>query len=52
MSASSMSAIRRISVRSAAMVKRVGVLYDDATVWPSSMALLSTTPSMGDVMVA
>ena len=34
------------------MVKRVGVLKLLATVCPSSTALLSTTPSMGLVMVA
>ena len=34
------------------MVNRVGVLKLEATVWPSSMLLVSTIPSMGEVMVA
>ena len=41
-----------MSVRSCAMVKRVGVLKLAATVCPSSTALLSTTPSIGAVIVA
>ena len=52
MSASSTSAITRICVRSCAMLNRVGVLKLEATVCPSSTSLLSTTPSMGLVMVA
>ena len=52
MSASSTSAMTRMSVRSLAMVKRVGVLKLEATVCPSSTSFFSTTPSMGLVMVA
>ena len=48
MSASSMLASTCISVRLLAMVKRVGVLNDAATVCPSSTSLFSITPSMGE----
>ena len=52
MSASSMSAMTRMSVKSLAMVNSSGVLNEAATVWPSSTLFDSTTPSMGLVMVA
>ncbi|MGC4114424.1 MAG: hypothetical protein QM765_07395 [Myxococcales bacterium] len=37
--------------RSWAMVKSVGDWKLAATVWPTSMARLTTTPSMGETMV-
>ena len=52
MSASSTSAMTRMSVRSWAILNSVGVLKLEATVWPSSTSLDRTTPSMGLVMVA
>ena len=52
MSASSTSATTCMSFKSLAMVISVGVLNDDATVWPTSTSFEITTPSIGDVIVA
>ncbi len=51
MSASSTPAVSLRFVRSVAMTKKVATFMLDCTVCPTSTLRLTTTPSIGDLMV-